>query len=210
MNIKANEEYDWNTYTNIYSNQIKTENDSDFIVKNARVENGKVNWNGESLHMNIVWIIDKILETNPKSVFECGFGGGHNIYSIGKLFPNIKMGGVELLESQVEFGRSYFNLPSSFYTDNNLSIGDWSIPGMYKDIEDKYDLVYTNAVIMHLNTEKAINFINNIIGMEPKYITLAEGYPNHDWEQLFNITRIREKYEMLNTPTHHYFYFKRL
>lgn len=191
--MKLYEEYDWNEYTKIYSNQIYNMPETQFIIKNAKIENKKINWNGDNIHPNIKFIMEYILNITAKSVFECGFGGGQHIYSIKKLFPNIIVGGIELLESQVQFGCKHFNIEPEFY-DERFLIGDWSIPNIYTQITHNYDLLYTNAVVMHLNTEKAVSFIKNMIGLNPKYIVMAEGTPNHNWNELYSLTNILEKY----------------
>lgn len=201
--MKLHEEYNWDTYTDIYSNQLigQRKNGDIFIVNKTKIVNGTVEQNGEILCFHTSDILQQIANYNPVSVFECGFGAGHQLYSVHKLFPNIKVGGVELLESQVNFGVTYVGVPGTFFENNDLSISDWSIPDSYKLLDSTYEFVYSAAVIMHLNTEKAVNFINNIIGMNPKYIVLKEGGTiNHDWEELYRMTHIRDSYTMREYP----------
>jgi hypothetical protein len=192
-NMKIDEEYYWKDYTKIYSNQVINMTD-EFIIKNAEIKDGKINWNGDAIHPNIKFIMEYILKVNAESVFECGFGGGQYIYSIKKLFPNISVGGVELLDTQIEFGINHFNIDQEFFHNDRFSIGDWSIPDTHKLIAYEYDVLYTNAVIMHLNTEKAVSFIKNMIGMNPKHIVMSEGNPNHDWDELYRLTNILDNY----------------
>ena len=70
---------------------------------------------------------------------------------------------------------------------------------MFESIKNKYEFVYTNAVIMHLNTERAISFLKNIISMNPKYISIVEGTPNHDWTQLYRTTNMLDIYNKIDS-----------
>jgi trans-aconitate methyltransferase len=193
--MKLYEEYDWNTYTQIYSKQLKEDKEIQYLFNNTKIVGDKIESNGDFIHPNIHHILTKIVQCKPTSVFELGFGAGHWIYNIHNLFPNIKIGGIELLESQITFGREYLKIPDDFFNDNDLFLGDWSVYGTYKLVKYPFEFVYTNAVLQHLNTEKAVSFIKNIIGLEPKHIVLVDGDANHDWEELWKLSEIYNYYD---------------
>jgi hypothetical protein len=172
--------------------------DEQFIVDKAKLVEGKIEWNGDNIHSNMVYIYEKIAQFKPESVFEGGFGGGQNLFSIQKLFPDAKVGGVELLESQLEFGIQHFNMPREFFTERPCYFADFSIPHIAARVTESFDLVYTNAVIMHLNSAKAINFLANLIYMKPKYMVLVEGvarsFDEHEWPTYFEQTKMLDYY----------------
>lgn len=198
--MKGFDDYRWESYTSVYSSQIANDMKGEqFIVENARLVDGGIDWNGDQMHPNMVFIYEKIAKYKPSSVFEGGFGGGQNLYSISKLFPEIQIGGVELLQSQLEFGIEHFNMPAEFFTNTKCYFGDLSITGNCP--QDYFDFVYTNAVIMHLNSQKAMNFLANLKSMKPKYMVLVEGVARndeHNWPHYMEQTKMLEEYRDLS------------
>lgn len=198
--MKQYDDYRWESYTSVYSSQIANDMKGEqFIVENARLVDGVIDWNGDQMHPNMVFIYEKIAKYKPESIFEGGFGGGQNLYSISKLFPEAQMGGVELLESQLEFGIKHFNLPADFFKKSKCYFGDLSILGNLP--QDRFDLVYTNAVIMHLSSEKVINFLTNLKSMKPKYMVLVEGIArndDHNWPYYMEEVKMYEEYNDLS------------
>lgn len=191
--MKLYDEYEWPTYTKTYANAYFTDGKTiDYIAKTVKIDNGVINWGTDNTDTHAKELFSEILQLKPKNVFECGCGPGHNLLNISKLFPSIKVGGMELLKTQVEFGNKIWNIPVEF--SNAILLGDMTLP-VTDELTNQYEFVYSLAVIMHLKTSSAIEFLHNMMKISSKYIFLIEGFPNHDWIELFNMSGILEKFK---------------
>ena len=192
---KCEDDYYWPLYSEIYAKQTTEmmNNDKyDFIFKNSYVKDDKIIYT-ENLHENWKDIYNKVLETRVLSVMECGCGPGHHLYNIQHLFPTIKIYGIELLESQCYHGCNDLKIPASFY--DNVTIGDFTIPDVYKTLAQQFEFVFTQTVIQHLNHSSAINFIRNMAGASSKYVMLKENPKNHDYESLIEESGILTEFD---------------
>lgn len=198
---KLYDDYNWDTYTQIYSEQtrgmlngINDEHEKyDFILKQSYFDGTKIVFL-ENLHENFIDIYQKILELKVSSVMECGCGPGHHLYNIKHLFPNIEIFGVELLESQCYHGFLDLKIPEDFY--NNIVIMDFSTPNIASLIGKSYEFVFSQAVMQHLNHYKALEFIKNMSHVSSKYIMMKENPQNHNYESLFNESGILDIFKL--------------
>ena len=90
--------------------------------------------------------------------------------------------GIELLESQLTYG---------FLEFGERFPKDAIVVGNFLDLNDltnsTYDLVFTNAVVMHLSQKKAILMIKNMIRSSNKYVLMHENLESsHDFVYLLN------------------------
>jgi SAM-dependent methyltransferase len=180
---KPTDDYYWPDYTQIYSKQtadMVSEN-TQFIIKNSYIENNKVVFK-DNFHENWKELYKQAIERNVSEVFECGCGPGHHLYNIKKLNSSIQTFGIELLQTQVDFGKNTLNIPENFY--ETIEIIDFSVPCASCLFNFKYEFVYTQAVTMHLNYEKALTFLRNMANISSKYIFLIENWQNHDYPTL--------------------------
>jgi trans-aconitate methyltransferase len=198
---KLQDDYEWPVYTEIYANQTKgmfngqnDENEKyDFVIKKSYFDGEKIVFL-DNFHGNFMDIYQKISESNVSSVIECGCGPGHHLYNIKTLFPNVEVFGVELLETQCQYGYCDLKIPAEFY--EKIVIGDFSIPNISDRFDKKYDFVFTNAVVQHLNHDKALNFIRNMGKISNKYIMMKENLRNHNYESLFNESGILNEFNL--------------
>jgi trans-aconitate methyltransferase len=185
MNLnKQEDEYNWKNYTPEYSDQLigMVKNEGfDFFVKNYEIIN-----NNPVFHDNLVsnWkeIYSLIYKINPKSIFEFGCGACYHLRNIMTLCPEIKVSGADYLGTQIEFGKEF--IPEGMEFPKNVSVRD-----LTEDVSDipKAELVYSQAVVMHLNSEKAVKMIQNMGEVAEKYIIMVEGVRNHEnWYDLVN------------------------
>ena len=198
MNKKrpVNDEYNWAVYTQEYSAQAeeaaKSGNQgSDAIVKHSYATKDGLVYK-DNLHDNWKNVYSTIRRLRPKSVFECGCGGMHHLYNIKKLMPGMQVNGCDLLQTQVDWGKEYFNIPS--YISNNVSVLDFSQPNASSKLS-KYDFVFSQAVIMHLSHEKALRFVKNMTQIANKYVYMCEG-PQHDYLELMEMAGELDKFEL--------------
>lgn len=180
---KPVDDYDWPSYTQIYSKQTSDmlAEKTEFLVKDSYVENNKIVFK-DALHQNWKELYKQAVELNVSSVFECGCGPGYHLYNIRTLKPSIQVFGGELLQTQLDFGRNEMKIPSDLY--DSIDLVDFSVPCASCLFNYKYEFVYTQAVTMHLNHEKAVEFIRNMGNISSKYVFLMENWNNHDYPAL--------------------------
>lgn len=193
MKIKENDEYkNWENYTEDYSNQIANEMSkvhSLFITK-FQIHYGNI-WfrDADNLHPNWKEIYNFVIEKKIQSVFECGCGSGQHLKNINIINPSVELNGCDLLQSQLDFGINGLHIEP--FILKNVTTTDLSIDGAYQKFNKTVDMVYTQAVLMHLNTTKAISFLTNMLMLSHKYVLLIERPNDHDFLAYFDL--IKEK-----------------
>lgn len=176
--MKYKDEYNWSTYTKNYRDQIDQMiniKKREFFVKNFEIVNDQIIVK-DNIHPNSKELYSIIYKLKPKSVYECGVGGCYHLKNINMILPRLKITGSDLLETQLKFGKQFSQLPDSI--DSSLRVID-----MTKELPDdvgKFELVYTQAVIMHLSTKNAKLFLENMNRLSEKYIILIESSNNHE------------------------------
>lgn len=178
--MKQNDEYIWQNYTQEYKDQlldVKNIDRQDFFIERFEVDDdGNIEF-FDNLHPNWKEIYSIAYSLQPKSILECGCGAGYHMKNLMTILPKYPVvHGVDLLRSQIEFSKEFSQLPESMY--ENICVMD-----MTKEKPARpYEFVFSQAVIMHLSTENAIAFLNNMKLTSSKYVFLVEGVKNHeDW-----------------------------
>lgn len=184
--MKLYDDYNWDTYTtDDYESQVfgrlLNEDKLDLIVNNfERDEQGELVFK-DNLHHNWKEIYHLVDKFKVNSVYECGCGSGQHLINLRKLNPKILLEGCDYSQTQIDLGNKYFNL-SSYDIHDKIYVMD-----MTKDIPDtveKFDFVFTQAVTMHLQHEKALKFIKNMGKLSAKYILLIENIASHNYPEL--------------------------
>lgn len=184
--MKLHDEYQWAGYNKEYFQQLNEmkADGQEFFIKTAPVNNSDGLSFFEKIHNNWKAIYNEAFQLKPSSVFECGCGAGYHLKNIHFLLPGIEISGCDLLQAQIELAKEFSDLPYSII--KNLSVQDLSKP---IQPEKQYEFVFSQAVIMHLNTENAVNFLQNMARLSSKYIFLIEGEKNHEnWYELVQNT----------------------
>ena len=182
----------WETYTNdTYLPQVEQmeKEGTEFIIKNSKPRGRGISW-ADNIHPLLKDLYARAHSLKPKTIFEIGCAGGHNLYNLKKLIRGVKVAGCELLQSQVDVMAKKFNIPKTI--TRKIFIMDFVRESL--DIE-KQDFVFTNAVIMHLTEDDAITFLNNTNDMTKKYIYLSENQGQHDYKKIFAVTGL-DKYKI--------------
>ncbi len=136
------------------------------------------------LHPNHKLIYETIYHLKPDSVSEIGFGAGHHLANIQKILPHIKISGCELLESQMKLALlRHPELRSSAHLCHH-DITTSPAP-------EKADLVFTQAVIMHIQKDgRHLGALRNIFHASKKYVLLMESWSKHNfYEDIVKISR---------------------
>lgn len=199
--MKKYDDFDWDKYTEVhYLNEIDimVREGYDFKIKNSYVENGELVLK-EILHPNWLAIYSFIVKNNISSVFEAGCGGCYHLYNIKKLLPEIVVAGCDISSKQIEYAAKLLDIPKDIL--DNVKIFDFSTRAIFNyDFPRKsYDLVYTQAVLMHLENKKAIRFIYNMKELANKYILMLENQSyEHDFKVLFDQSTILDEFDILD------------
>ena len=183
MNLnKTEDEYVWKNYTPEYSNQLKgmVKNEGfDFFVRDWSMGGDRLLFN-DVLVDNWKELYSIIHRLNPESVFEFGCGACYHLRNIMTVCPHIPVSGADYLQSQIDFGKEFF--PADLAFPQNVSQRD-----LTEDVSHlpQHDLVFSQAVVMHLSSDKAVKMLKNMGKMSKKWIVMVEGVRNHvDWYDL--------------------------
>ena len=135
--MKTNDEYRWANYTREYSNQLKEKQRDDkesFFITDFNEKNGEIIFK-EDDHLNNNWkeIYAAAYNLKPNSIFECGFGGCYHLKNIHTILPDIKISGCDLLQTQMDFGIGFSNLPMSII--KNLNVMDFTQENLLYEVE---------------------------------------------------------------------------
>lgn len=108
-------------------------------------------------------ILSKINKSDISSFLDCGSNIGRNIAFLKKVLPASTANIVELAEEPYKKCLNDFQIDESFL-------------GAIKNakFERKFDLVFTNAVLIHVNPEDLLGSMNRMYGMSSRYILIME------------------------------------
>lgn len=122
--------------------------------------------NNDSLIKNNMDFFSKILKNvNITLIFEIGCNRGLNLEAIKNLNKDFSLYGLEINEKAYDIVLQK-NLCKECY---NMSIHDFSS-------ENKFDLVFTKGVLIHINSDKLESVYDKMYELSNKYILIAEYY----------------------------------
>lgn len=201
--------FDWTLYHLHYRGELKKESKmytlslkkGDYIFSNNELIKNKPSI--KSLHSSHDFLYETILQLNPSSIFEMGCGTGMHLHNLSVLLPQSRVCGIDLSNNQLRsLKKSYPELR------DNVSQSDVTIKFRMPPFE-QCDLVFTQAVIMHIRTDNLhLIALENLFSMSKNYVILMEAVKNHDylndikelydtgkikWDQIFFYYRISPK-----------------
>jgi trans-aconitate methyltransferase len=193
--MKQNDEYVWSNYHQEYVGQleeIKRDDKQDFFITAFQTDFLKdkiISFYG-NLHPNWMQLYSTVYGLKPASVLEVGCGGCYHLKNIHSVLPESEINGVDLLQEQIEFGKKFSFLPESIC--NNLSVMNFT----KEKPERRFEFVFSQAVVMHLNTENAILVLENMRQTSSKYVFLVEGINNHrNWNEMVKSVFSNEEWD---------------
>lgn len=181
---KPHDDYEWSNYNKIYAQQTADmqREGSSFLLKNSELGSDRIIKWKDNAHQNWKQLYQTVVDLNVTEVFECGCGPGYHLRNIKHLCPYVDTYGIELLQSQLDFGLNTLGVaPATFDT---IDIADFSVPCASCLLNNKFQFVYTQAVTMHLEHTKAVEFIRNMANISSQYVFLMENWNNHDYPAL--------------------------
>ncbi len=177
---KSNDDFDWDLYTQHYKGELKQVEEIETTTLKTgdyHFENGSlVKKTGiKPLHTNHQLLYETILQLHPHSVLEIGCGGGDHLANLELLNPELVVNGEDLSSNQIAFlHERHPGLKGTVKQHSIVSeqLLDW--PAI--------DLVYSQAVIMHINTgDNHRRGLMNMFSMADKYVVLMENWFSHDF-----------------------------
>jgi SAM-dependent methyltransferase len=205
--------FDWSLYTLHYQGELKesskeftqTLHTGDYRFEGNRLI--KANEKIKPIHMNHHLMYETILQLGPSSVFELGCGNGMHLHNLQVLMPQVKLTAIDLLKSQIDFLHKT-------YPDLNAEIKQMDATIPFPDEMPKADLVFSQAVLMHIHTDKLHQTaLANMFKVAEKFVILYESTRTHNyiedikklhkngktsWDHIFIHIRINE---FTNEPT---------
>jgi len=166
---KLNDDYNWDVeYPSYHLWQTKDilSRGEQFFLKRFEIVNDEIIAN---IHINQKFIYEFCLKNNPSSIYEVGFGYGNhlvNIYKVMKDKP--RMAGCDRCRDQYINARKFHNINQYGI---EFTIGDFT----EIDVHEKYEFVYSNAVLMHMSTEKAKQCIEKMCNISTKWVMVLDG-----------------------------------
>lgn len=179
--IQNKDDFEWSEYDKEYSKQItEVEKENTLILPDGKysIIEGKIVLEELSLlplHPNHKLLYETIYDLKPGSLLEVGCGCGDHLANIQKILPETEISGCDLLEDQMRF---LLSRHPELKTKANFFIHDITV----SPPNTKVDLVYTQAVIMHIQRNNYhLNALRNMFHASKKYIVLMENWSRHNF-----------------------------
>lgn len=131
--------------------------------------------NNDFLLKNNINLFEKILsKININSLFEIGCNRGLNLEAINNINKDITLYGLEINKKAYDIIKGKNICKECF----NISINDFNIL-------EKYDLILTKGVLIHINPDKLDSIYQKMYDLSNKYILIAEYYSRDVREILY-------------------------
>lgn len=176
------DDFDWDTYTeDSYKRRLLgvVDRQNQTVAKRGELSfdaaSGTVRTRTRPLHPNQQLIYEAIGQLAPGSVHEAGCGAGDHIANAMDLFPKTSFTGSDRGATQLQLAISRH--PELL---GKLSLQDLTMP--FSRHWPRADLVYTQAVIMHIHTAVShLVALANLLAMSERYVLLMENYQCHNF-----------------------------
>lgn len=176
------DDFDWQSYTaDSYERRLHGDVEPRFKAISQEGDlsfdpaSGRVAVRGGALHPNVQLILEVIGRLAPGSVHEVGCGGGDHVAHAARLFPDIKVSGGDR-------GVTQLNLAVSRHPELVGRIGVQDITMPFSSQWPRADLVYSQAVIMHIHTAVS-HFVAlaNMVRQARDHVLLVENVQCHNF-----------------------------
>ena len=176
------DDFDWDNYTSdSYARRLKGDIESKYDTKvdlsQAEIDYtaGVVRLKGANMHPNHKLLFDAAAYLQPTSVHEVGCGGGDHVANISRLFPEYAVSGGDR-------GLTQLQLAAVRHPELKGKLGLQDITMPYSSHWPKVDLVYSQAVIMHIHTAAShLVALSNMFRCSKKHVLLVENTQCHNF-----------------------------
>ena len=121
-------------------------------------------WDSPPANIRRKWFVEQLKRYQFSSVFEIGYFSGRNLKHISEAFGDVSLAGLEINKKAVSFAKA--RLPDADLL--NMDLHD-----MYK-ITNKYDLVFTSGVLIHVPPDDIPNTIMKCLDLSNRYVMHIE------------------------------------
>jgi len=174
------DDFDWENYTaDSYHRRLKGDVEAKYRAISAQgqlrfdPDTGAVLSQGEEIHPNPQLILEVIGQTQVASVHEVGCGGGDHVANAKVLFPDVEVTGGDRGATQLELA-----LQRHPELKGKVGLQDITMPFSYH--WPRPELVYTQAVIMHIHTAVShMVALANLVRMAQKHVLIVENQQCH-------------------------------
>lgn len=176
------DDFDWDNYTqDSYQRRLRQDVEKKFRAISSEgqlsfdADSGKVVSHGAPIHPNQCLILEAIGQLAPASVHEVGCGGGDHLANAATLFPQVGVSGGDRGATQLDLA-----LQRHPELTGKLGLQDITMP--FSARWPSPDMVYTQAVIMHIHTAVS-HFVAlaNMVRMAREYVLLVENQQCHNF-----------------------------
>jgi trans-aconitate methyltransferase len=96
-------------------------------------------WEYPNFAKRAKWLAEQLKQYKFESIFEVGLFSGRNLKIMKDAFPKIKIGGIDINETAIKLAKE--KIPEAYL--KSCSVYDM-------DIHDKWDIVFTMGVMIHI------------------------------------------------------------
>lgn len=121
-------------------------------------------WDGHIGILRSKWLVEQMKSMEFSSVFEIGYFAGRNLKYITDAFPQSSVNGLEINKTAFQFAKE--KLPKANLL--NMDLHDMH------NIKNKYDLVFTSGVLIHVVPEDMSNVIKKCLNLSNRYMLHIE------------------------------------
>lgn len=174
------DDYDWSVYSEEYRAQIEKMSKQHTLL----LKPGEYAIDGDDivlkdglkpLHDNHKCLYETVRLLEPASVLEFGCGGGDHLANLRELLPDAELRGFDRSEGQLQFLRQR-------HSGLNASVREQNITEPLPDDFPKADVIYSQAVIMHIHEGDAhLRALTNMCRFSKKAVVLMENWTRHDF-----------------------------
>lgn len=127
-------------------------------------------WNNRDLP-NKHFLVERIAAFQPiHSILEVGCASGPNLYPLAKKFPQAEIVGIDINPRAVQYGNAQFAREG--ISNVKLLVGKADKLGEFQD--GAFDIVFTNALLMHIGPEKIEEVIKGMIRITQQALVIME------------------------------------
>ena len=180
---EGSDEFNWSRYTLHYQGELALGSRTRSLIigpGDYAFSDGRLAHVSSSLplHPYIHVIFETILQLQPASVLEVGCGGGDHLHNLRVLQPALELRGADLSPQQIEFLRER-------HPELAAAVGICDITQPVDHLAPA-DLVYTNAVLMHIGVKEGRweRALKNLFSLARRHVLLAEDWNKHDYVAL--------------------------
>ncbi|MDX2484649.1 MAG: class I SAM-dependent methyltransferase [Pseudodonghicola sp.] len=176
------DDFDWENYTkDSYLRRVKGDVERRYRTISGPgdltfdADTGQVTSKGQAIHPNQQLILEAVGQFAPATVHEVGCGGGDHISNVATLFPDIAVSGGDRGATQLDLA-----LERHPQLAGRLGLQDITMP--FSRDWPRADLVYSQAVVMHIHTA-VTHFVAlaNMVRMATSHVLLMENPQCHNF-----------------------------